>query len=133
MLRQMLGCAVAAIVALSSAAVAQESKAGLTKGTPDLKSAGPLAFAPDGVLLVGDPIGGAVFALGTGDTAGKPDEVKLDVPGLDQKIASALGTTPAEVAGKDKASKPPPGQADLPVLGGARRSARPRSLCVPRL
>ena len=27
----------------------------LKKGTPEIKSAGPLAFGPDGVLFVGEP------------------------------------------------------------------------------
>ena len=33
----------------------------------DIKSAGPLAFGPNGVLLVGDTVGAAVFAIETGD------------------------------------------------------------------
>ena len=45
-----------------------------SKGTPDLKSAGPLAFGPEGILFVGDPQGAAVFALDTGDrTPAKSD------------------------------------------------------------
>ena len=46
--------------------------AALTSGKADLKSAGALAFGPDGVLFVGDSVGGAVVALDTGDqTAAK--------------------------------------------------------------
>ncbi len=130
MLRKMLGIAVAAIVGVSSAAVAQDSKDGLTVGAPDLKSAGPLAFAPSGVLLVGDPIGGAIFALRTGDTTGKPDDVKLDVPGLDQKIAAALGTTPAEMAVNDMAVNPASGKAYLSISRGRGPSATPVILVV---
>ena len=45
-------------VALCAGALRAED-AGLKKGTPDLKSAGPLAFGPHGLLLVGDPQGAA--------------------------------------------------------------------------
>ncbi|MCH8830480.1 MAG: hypothetical protein IID45_12965, partial [Planctomycetes bacterium] len=45
-------------------------KTGLKEGTPDLKSAGPLAFGPGGILFVGDTTGAAVFALQTTDAAG---------------------------------------------------------------
>ena len=39
-------------------------------------------------------LGGALFALATGDTKGNPEEVTLNVPAIDEKIASALGTAP---------------------------------------
>ena len=39
--------------------------AALTPGKAELKSAGALAFGPDGVLFVGDSIGGTVVALDT--------------------------------------------------------------------
>jgi hypothetical protein len=41
-------------------------KWGLKEGAPDLKSAGQLAFGPDGVLFVGDAKGAAVFAIDRG-------------------------------------------------------------------
>ncbi|MDX1962444.1 MAG: hypothetical protein SFX18_04780 [Pirellulales bacterium] len=46
----------------------------LKPGTPELQSAGQLAFAPDGILLVGDNRAAAIWALDTGEvdnTAGK--------------------------------------------------------------
>ena len=43
---------------------------GLIVGNPDLQSAGPLTFGPDGILFVGDSKGGAIFALDTGETEG---------------------------------------------------------------
>jgi hypothetical protein len=130
MIRTLAGGMIATIAILGSVAVAQDPASGLTKGTADLKSAGPLAFAPQGILLVGDPQGGAVFALGTGDTAGHPDQVKLDVPGLDQKIASALGTTPAEVMVNDLAVNPASGKAYLSISRGRGPAATPVILVV---
>ena len=36
---------------------------GLAAGSPDIKSVGPLAFGPEGVLFVGDNVGAAIFAI----------------------------------------------------------------------
>src|SRR5262245_61363541 len=52
----------------ASPLLAAEPIAGFTQGTADLKSAGPLAFGPNGVLFIGDPQASAVFAIDTGDT-----------------------------------------------------------------
>ena len=93
------------------------------KGAPDLKSAGPLAFAPEGVLLVGDPIGGAVFAIVTGDAAGEAKP--LNVPGLDAKIAAALGVQPADLLINDLAINPASGKAYLSVSRGKGPEALP--------
>ena len=42
--------------------------ADLPSGKVQLMSAGALAFGPDGILFVGDSVGGAVVAIDTGDT-----------------------------------------------------------------
>ena len=97
MLRMKLGMILAAVAVLSTPATAQDLTKDMKKGTPDLKSAGPLSFAPEGVLLVGDPLGGAIFALATEDTKGSPDSVKLDVQAIDEKVAAALGTSPNDI------------------------------------
>src|SRR5215203_3942837 len=73
--------------ALSAVAVAADGEA-----KTDLKSASALAFAPGGVLLVGDTVGGSVWAYDTGDkTPGQP--AKLEIADLNGKIAALLGTT----------------------------------------
>ena len=92
-------------------------------GAPDLKSAGPLAFAPEGVLLVGDPQGGAVFALTTGDTSGEPKA--LNVQGLDAKVAAALGVQPGDILINDLAINPASGKAYLSVSRGKGPDAAP--------
>ncbi|HXX95034.1 MAG TPA: hypothetical protein VEN81_15515, partial [Planctomycetota bacterium] len=130
MFRKTLGYALVAGVIVSSAAVAQDLTSGQTKGAADLKSAGPLAFGPQGILFVGDPQGGAVFALSTGDTTGSPDQVKFEVAGLDQKIAAALGTTPAEVMVNDLAVNPSSGRAYLSISRGRGPAATPVILVV---
>ena len=56
----------AAVVA--APALAADSPAGLKQGTPPIKSVSALAFGTDGVLFVGDPQSGAIFAVDTKDT-----------------------------------------------------------------
>src|SRR5260370_35292399 len=74
-------------VTLCAAAARADLTESLKKGTPDLKSIGALAFAPDGLLFLGDPQGGAIFAIDTGDkTAGSNSALKVE--GLDGKIGS---------------------------------------------
>lgn len=70
-----------------------------------LKSAGVLAFGPDGVLFVGDSIGGAVAALDTGDRTGASG-ASVDVKGIDEKIAALVGIAPADLLINDVAVNP---------------------------
>jgi hypothetical protein len=91
---------------------------GLSKGTVTLKSAGSLAFGPDGVLFVADPEGATIYAISTGDTSGSPASVKLNVSGLDKKIAAALGTSPQDILVNDLAVNPQSGNAYLSISRG---------------
>lgn len=116
MIRTSVAVALAALVALP--AQANETK-------PELKSAGPLAFAPDGVLLVGDTVSAAVFAIETGDTKGEPGKVKLDVAGIDAKIAAALGTKASDILINDLAVNPASGNAYLSISRGRGPDAQP--------
>jgi hypothetical protein len=78
---------------------------GMTTGKADLKSAGPLAFGPDGVLFIGDSIGAQIVALDTTDTrAGSGASVNIS--GVDSKIAAALGTTADQISIRDIAVNP---------------------------
>jgi hypothetical protein len=93
------------------------------QGPPDLKSAGALAFGPEGVLFVADPQGGAVFAFQTGDAAAEAKA--LNVPGLDGKIAAALGTQAGDLLINDLAINPASGKAYLSVSRGKGPDAAP--------
>src|SRR6185437_3121288 len=74
-------------------------------GKADLKSAGVLAFGPDGILFVGDSVGGQVVALETSDkTAVK--SAAVNVQGLDQKIAALVGVMPDQILFNDVAVNP---------------------------
>src|SRR5262245_37083118 len=89
------GLALALLIALAAISwPARESvsaAAALSPGKADLKSAGALTFGPDGVLFVGDSIGGAIVALDTADRT-PAKTAAINVEGLDQKIAALVGT-----------------------------------------
>ena len=53
----------AAVLCLTAAVTFGASPASLTMGKAELKSAGPLAFGPDGILFIGDSSGGAVHRI----------------------------------------------------------------------
>ena len=59
--------AVYAVALMTAAGAAAEFTASLKPGKADLKSAGALAFGPEGILFVGDTAGAAIFALDTQD------------------------------------------------------------------
>jgi len=72
----------------------------LPSGKVQLQSAGALAFGPDGILFVGDSVGGAVVAIDTQDrTPGSPAPV--NVQGVDAKIAALVGATPDQIVIND--------------------------------
>ena len=65
--------ATAGMIMTAASARAGDPTASLKQGNPQIKSAGPLGFGPDGILFVGDTQGPALFAIDTGDrTAGRP-------------------------------------------------------------
>jgi hypothetical protein len=88
----------------------------------ELKSATALAFAPNGVLLVGDSLGGALYAFETGDvTAAGSGPVNIE--DLTGKIAALLGTTADQVRVPDIAVNPASGNVYLAVARGAGADA----------
>jgi len=115
---------------LAGNARADDPIASLKKGNPDLKSAGALAFGPEGILFVGDTQGAAVFAIDTGDRPSKPETGPLKVEGIDEKIANLLGTTPQKIRVNDLAVNPASGKAYLSVARGTGPDATPVLLRV---
>jgi hypothetical protein len=99
LVRVAVGLSLAAALAVTVMAARKPAGvlADLTSGNAQLKSAGALAFGPDGVLFVGDSIGGEVVALDTNDHAAARSAVKIDVQGVDVKIAALVGVTPDQI------------------------------------
>jgi hypothetical protein len=78
----------------------------MTTGKADLKSAGAMAFGPDGILFIGDSMGAQIFAIDTADRTANRSGAALDVKGVDTKIAASLGTTPDQISIKAIAVNP---------------------------
>jgi hypothetical protein len=104
---------------------------GFTQGTADLKSAGPLAFGPNGVLFIGDPLSSTIFAIDTGDTT-KTGGGNYKFDKVDGRIASLLGTTPSEFDIKDVVVNPASGQVYFSVARGKGPQAPPVILRLNR-
>jgi hypothetical protein len=114
-----------ALVAVLLGAAMTAQGADLTKGTPDLKSAGPLAFGPNGLLFVGDAAGGAIFAIDTADRSGDSPGGTIKVEGINEKLAGLLGTGADEVVINDLAVNPASGKAYLSIARGKGPAAQP--------
>lgn len=123
---------VAALLAGAANAADKKLTDSLKKGTPELKQAGALAFAPEGILLVGDSLGAAVYAIDTGDRPAKPAEGALTVEGVNEKIAGLLGAEAKQVKINSLAVNPLSGNAYLSVTRGQGKDALPVLVRVNR-
>ncbi|HEY4309269.1 MAG TPA: hypothetical protein VGN12_07435 [Pirellulales bacterium] len=110
---------------LCAPAAAASLTSGMKKGTPDLKSAGPATFAPEGVLLVGDTLGAMIYAIATGDTSSGTAGQPVIVDKVDEKIAALLGIATAEILINDLAVNPETGSSFLTVSRGRGPDAKP--------
>src|SRR5215471_349308 len=73
----------------------------MTPGKVQLMSAGSLTFGPPGILFVGDSIGASVVAIDTEDTKAPTSPVKINVEGIDGKIAAMVGVTSDQIVIND--------------------------------
>ena len=107
-------------------AIAADKPAGLDKsGKPDLKSAGQLAFGPEGVLFVGDTQGAAIFAIGVGPASGGKSSGEFKVEGVDGKLAALLGTKAGDILINDMAVQPGSSTVYLSASRGRGPDAEP--------
>jgi len=106
-------------------AMGAEPTASLKQGKPDLKSAGPLTFGPEGILFVGDTQGAALFAIATGDEASTAEKRSVQVQDLAGKIAGLLGTNPRQILINDLAVNPRSGNVYVSVSRGRGPDAIP--------
>ena len=97
---------------------------GLEIGTPAVRSVGPLAFGPQGILFVADNVGAVIFAIDVGDTGnGGPRHVNMD--NFDTSLASYLGCSRDDVAIRDMAVHPKSGNVYFSVMRGSGAAALP--------
>jgi hypothetical protein len=109
----------------AAAALGADLLSSLKKGSPDLKSAGPLAFGPQGILFVGDTQGAAIFAFDTDDRTPSGSGGTLKIESIDEKIAALLGTTAQNLLINDLAVNPATGRAYLSVSRGKGPDSTP--------
>ncbi len=109
---------------LAGTATAANWTSGMTEGNVALKSAGPIAFGPDGILFIADTRAAALVAVATGDTkAAAAKAVKID--GINQKLAALLGTAADQLLIEDLAVNPVSHTAYLAVTRGRGTGATP--------
>ena len=85
-------------------------------GKTHLKSINVLAFAPQGVLLVGDGAGAQVLAIQTGDVQPGPKPLATHTAGIRGKLAESMGTTAQGIEVVDLAVNPASGVVYFAVL-----------------
>jgi hypothetical protein len=119
-LPRVIACATVGAL-LFGAALSTEAADGMKKGTPDLQSAGPITFGPQGILIVGDPKGAAVFAIDTNDASGNPAQARINVEGVEAKIAQTLKLNRVQI--NDMAANPLSGNVYLSVTTSGPENA----------
>jgi hypothetical protein len=95
-----------AVLSLTMCAALAAPGAGLTAKKLELTSAGPLAFGPPGILFVGDSPGASIIAIDTADRKPNKGAGTVELKGINQKIAAALGTAPDQITIQDLAVNP---------------------------
>ncbi|GAB5403481.1 MAG: hypothetical protein Aurels2KO_17120 [Aureliella sp.] len=90
-----------------------------------VKHAGPMAFGPDGVLLIGDSLSAAVFAVETGDVASDRRAVAPNVDAINQAIADMVGSSLKETMVNDMIVNPANGRVYMSVSQGRGPDAQP--------
>jgi len=127
-------CALAALAILvGQAPAADESLTqSLKKETVTLKSAGPLAFGPQGILFIGDPQAAAIYAVDTGDRTAAETTDRPKIDGIDEKVASLLETEAKQIRFADLAVNPISGTTYLSVARGRGPDATPVIVRVNR-
>lgn len=118
-----------ALFAIQPAAHADRT-AGMKVGDTQLKSAGPLAFGPEGILFVADAKSAAIVAIATGDTQSSASSAPVKVEKVDQKIAGLLGTSADQIQIRDMVVNPASRNVYLAVARGTGPDAIPVLLKV---
>ncbi|MBP86655.1 MAG: hypothetical protein CMJ64_08065 [Planctomycetaceae bacterium] len=113
-MQRLMSCGVlSCLMVVACVSFASAADWGLKKGNADLKSAGPLAFGPDGILIVGDTKAASLVAIDTGDGSGEPAKVKLQISALNEKVADLLGVGSQAAKINDLAVNPASGNVYL--------------------
>lgn len=94
-------------------------------GKVELKSAGALAIGPDGILFVGDSLGGKIVALDVDDAGSKARGGNLEIKGINEKIAAMLGSAAGDILIQDVVVSPATKNVYMAVSRGRGADAVP--------
>jgi hypothetical protein len=97
---------------------------GLRAGRADVRSAGPIAFGPDGILFLADNAGSRVFAVDVADPGPESGTGPFDLENADAFVGSFLGCEPGDVVIRDMAVHPRSGNVYLSVQRGQGDAAQ---------
>jgi hypothetical protein len=95
-----------ATVTCCVAALSLAAGINMPSGKVELKSAGALAMGPDGILFVGDSVGGAIVAIDVDDRTPSKSDASLEIKGINEKIAAMLGTAADQILIQDVVVNP---------------------------
>lgn len=98
---------------------------GLRLGNPGIRSVGPLAFGPEGILFVADNVSRTISAIDIADAGVAEETLPLDVDQLDTRLAAYLGCTRENVLIRDMAAHPASHNVYLSVMRGRGEAAVP--------
>ena len=104
---------------------ASTDKYGLKVGTPGIRSVGPLAFGPEGILFLADNVGSTIFAIDIGDTDSASEPRTINVDKIDTRLAAYLGCAREDVLIRALAVHPSSQYAYLSVMRGSGAAAMP--------
>lgn len=97
----------------------------LKPGKAEIKSASQLAFGPEGILFIGDSLQGSVFAVATEDIKASASPLKIDIKGVNEKIAAMLGVSADQILINDIKVNPLSHQSYIAVSRGRGPDAMP--------
>jgi hypothetical protein len=112
------------VLVLASASMPVAARPPAAAG-PAFTSIGPLAFGPGGVLFAADRQAATIFALNLGAQASGKTPGTKDIAGVDQQIASVLGTAATDIAITDIAVHPTSKNTFVSVMRGQGADAKP--------
>ena len=101
-----IGLVLFTLAGSAQSAFATKWTADMKEGKAMLQSAGPLAFGPDGILLIADTKAAAIVAVATGDTKAAASVKPLKVEAINEKVAALLGTTADQILIEDMVVNP---------------------------
>ena len=117
--------AVLAFVALTAYAPTVAPPAVAAATGPQLRSLGPLGFAPNGMMYAADSAAATVYALDLGAQAAGGPLGTANIAGIDQKIAAMLGTDARGITITDLVVHPTTHNSFLSVMRGQGAAAKP--------